>query len=100
MKDSRVSIWLKLIPIFCLVYFYLAGRCPGGALLTMLFMIYLGMDLFISFSVLMISLKSTNLPYKWDAAPVQQEDEEIIDAEIQGINKDKYPIKDRMNFEV
>ena len=79
-KDSRVSFWLKLIPIFSLFYFI----SPVDALVGPIddaVMIYLGMDLFIHFCPDDI-VEEHKLALQMDAAPVRQEDEEIIDAEF------------------
>jgi uncharacterized membrane protein YkvA (DUF1232 family) len=79
-RDSRVSFWLKLIPIFCLIYFV----SPVDALVGPIddaVMIYLGMDLFIHFCPDDV-VEEHRLDLQTEAAPVQQEDEEIIDAEF------------------
>ena len=79
-KDSRVSFWLKLIPIFSLFYFISPVDVLVGPIDDAV-MIYLGMDLFIHFCPDDI-VEEHQLALQMDAAPVRQEDEEIIDAEF------------------
>lgn len=78
MKDPRVSLWLKLIPAFCMFYLIVPVDILIGPIDDAI-VIYLGMDLFIDFcpkDVVNEHLSALNI----NTTPSQ--DEEVIDAEF------------------
>jgi uncharacterized membrane protein YkvA (DUF1232 family) len=77
-KDPRISIWLKLIPAFCLFYLIVPVDILVGPIDDAI-VIYLGMDLFIDFcpkDVVEEHLSQLHI----NTAP--SDDEEIIEAEF------------------
>jgi uncharacterized membrane protein YkvA (DUF1232 family) len=80
-KDYRVSFWLKLIPISCLVYFIVPMDLLIGPIDDAILM-YLGMDVFIEMCPKDIVAEHLaelrGQPVQPPAAP----DEDVIDAEF------------------
>ena len=77
-KDKRVSVWLKLIPAFCLFYLISPIDVLVGPIDDAI-MIYLGMDLFIEFCPKdVVEEHKLDLQVNTDPAP----QEEVIDAEF------------------
>ena len=80
-KDDRVSFWLKLIPISCLVYFIVPMDLLIGPIDDAILM-YLGMDVFIEMcpkdlvAEHLADIRGQAVPSS--AAP----DEDVIDAEF------------------
>lgn len=77
-KDPRISLWLKLIPAFCLIYLIVPVDILIGPIDDAI-VIYLGMDFFIDFCPKDI-VEEHLAELQVNAAP--SEAEEIIDAEF------------------
>lgn len=78
MKDARVSLWLKLIPAFCLFYLIVPVDILVGPIDDAI-IIYVGMDLFIDFCPRDV-VEEHLQELRTSQAP--SEKEEIIDAEF------------------
>ena len=78
LKDQRVSLWYKSIPVFCLIYLispvdFLFGPVDDAVIL------YFGMDLFISLCPANIVDEHTNRIKGIDKS---QEPEKVVDAKF------------------
>jgi uncharacterized membrane protein YkvA (DUF1232 family) len=78
-QDKRVSIWLKLIPISCLVYFIIPTDLLIGPIDDAI-IFYLGMDVFIEFCPREIVEEHLQAMVV-KSTPASQE-EDVIDAEF------------------
>ena len=80
MKDPRVSIWVKLIPAFCLFYLVVPMDILIGPIDDAI-VIYIGMDLFVELCPKEV-VQEHLAQLKINTAPNESEGEEIIDAEF------------------
>lgn len=80
-KDQRVSPWLKLIPISCLVYFIVPMDLLVGPIDDAI-LFYLGMDVFIEFCPKEIVQEHLLALQGQSAPPPVAVDEDVIDAEF------------------
>jgi uncharacterized membrane protein YkvA (DUF1232 family) len=78
LKDQRVSLWYKLIPVLCLIYLispldFLFGPVDDAVV------VYFGMDLFISLCPANIVEEHTN---RIKGKPKNQEPDKVIEAKF------------------
>ncbi len=78
-QDKRVSIWLKLIPISCLVYFIIPTDLLIGPIDDAI-IFYLGMDVFIEFCPK--EIVDEHLQAMGAKSTPASQEEDVIDAEF------------------
>ena len=86
MKDQRINVWLKAIPIFCLVYFVSPFDIPGP--IDDALVIWFGTELFVDLCSQDIVMEYTRELQKTVTPIPEKPPQDVVDAEFKEIKKD------------
>lgn len=87
LKDDRINIWLKLIPLFSLAYLVIPLDIPGP--LDDAAVVWFGMQLFIEFCPQAIVREHLDVLKSEQQDNRIEEKENVVDADFKEISKDE-----------
>jgi uncharacterized membrane protein YkvA (DUF1232 family) len=87
MKDQRIKAWLKIIPVFCLVYFVSPFDIPGP--IDDALVIWFGTEFFIELCPQDIVMEYSRELQKTETPTYAKSPQDVVDADFKEIKKDE-----------